>query len=103
MTTPYQPHEHYYIGTEIVLRATFVNREDVPTNPSIVTCRVKKPDGTVEDLTPAPTLDTGIWEAYYTIEDEGKHWYRYEGSGLVTAAAEKPFQGLEQMVPEPVI
>jgi hypothetical protein len=67
------------------------------TNPTTVTCKVRKPDGTV--ATPAASnVSVGRYEATFDPDAAGVHRYRFEGTGAAKAAGERDFRVLEKRV-----
>lgn len=89
------PDEPFDIGDLITLRATFrENVDSAPTeaDPTLVVCRVKKPDGNVS--TPAVTNDAGLgkFSVEVALDQAGTWRYRFEGTGAVIAAGERRFR-----------
>lgn len=86
------------IGDVVDLRATFTDIAGVPTNPSAVTLRVRKPDGTV--LTPSPTNPgVGIYSHLLSPDLSGWWTYRFIGTGTNAAAEEARFFVRTPIVP----
>jgi hypothetical protein len=78
-------------GDEVTLEATFTV-DGTLTDPTAVTCEVRRPDGTV--VTPTATRDSlGKYTAKVTPADgeEGDWWYRFVGTGAAKAAERKMF------------
>jgi hypothetical protein len=88
----------YDIGDEIVLQGTFEDLTGDVEDPTSVACRVKSPDGTITTLS-ASKVSTGVYTASFGPSIEGVHWYRFEGTGAVTAAGERSFIVRIQQVP----
>lgn len=88
----------YDVGDKIRLSCTFTSGI-TPTDPTTVTCKVKEPDGTITSGTLAGGQvikdDTGDYHYDHTIDQGGRHWYRWEGTGTVVAAAEADFYARE--------
>lgn len=61
-----------------------------PTNPTVVQCSSKAPDGEVKQETVTRTAD-GIHTAYLTADQNGRWVYRFESSGHGQAAGEGSF------------
>lgn len=84
------------IGDTVRLSAVFTNMEDAPADPTVVTLRIRKPDGTITVLTYAAAQITrdGLGEFHYDypIAVSGDHYYRYEGTGNVATASETFFR-----------
>lgn len=85
-------------GDQIKVSAnTFKNASDVATDPTTVTFKYKKPDGTMTTLvylTDAAVVRTGAG-AYYvllTLNMKGTWYVRWEGTGAVIAADEDNFR-----------
>ena len=100
MTEPNKDHNHYEFGVEIVLQGTFVDRDDVPTDPTTGICQVKRPGGTIDDVDIEATIIVGTWEGFYTPTVPGKHWYAITGQGVINTRGERAFQVLEPNVEE---
>lgn len=79
----------YHLHNAIVLSATFkVN--DVPADPTVVTCAVSRPDDSVLD--PSPVKDaTGVYHADVIVDMAGQWAYVWSGSGAVVASTEYYF------------
>lgn len=79
------------IGSQIVLQAEFRDRTGTLTDPTTVTCWVKKRSATSGASVTITRITTGIWEALYTIVESGEHIWRVEATGAVTVSEEKSF------------
>lgn len=83
----------YQVGDSVRLRANFTNLAGVATDPTAVTVRIRSPLGVV--TTPAATNDALTVGAFYydlTVTSAGTWFYRFEGTGAVTAADEDTIQ-----------
>lgn len=78
------------IGDVATVTSTFTNAAGAPTNPTVVTLRIKKPTGTVTVVNQASLTNTsaGVWTYDVAIDTAGIWWYRFEGTGAVAAAEE---------------
>ena len=85
MTKMYEPHN------ELVLQARFKDRDGALADPTVVTCVMRKPDGNEATLAGVASVSTGIYEVSYVPVQEGTHWYRYRGTGALTAQITKSF------------
>lgn len=78
---------------DIELRATFTNPADgTPVDPDTVTLTVKKPDATMSN----PSVENPSVGVYVTtvtpdIDEFGRWWYRWRGTGQIQAAQERYF------------
>lgn len=61
-----------------------------PTNPTTVSCKVQKPDGSEATLTPTSS-QAGVWDATYTPSLDGEFFYRFAGTGAATADGWRKF------------
>ena len=88
----------YDVGDKIRLSVTFTSGV-TPTDPTAVVCKVKEPDGTITTATYALAQiikdSAGVYHYDTTIDQAGRHWYRFEGTGTVVAAAEADFMARE--------
>jgi hypothetical protein len=95
------PVNEYVLQTEVRL-TTIAKVGTVNTDPTTVTLRIRRPDGTVEVFTYAAaqiTKDaTGSFFKDYTPPAIGRYSYRWEGTGTVKAADEGQFKVLESNV-----
>jgi len=68
-------------------------------DPSLVELTLRTPDGDSVDLTADIQTDSeGLYYADYTAEQEGVHWFRWEGDSVVEQAL---FVVINRRVPEP--
>jgi hypothetical protein len=79
----------YDVGDKIRLSATFTSG-GTPTDPTTIAVKVKEPDGVITTGVGVKD-DTGDYHYDWTIDQAGRHWYRFEGTGTVVAAAENDF------------
>jgi hypothetical protein len=77
----------YIVQTQIRVTATFRNLAGALTNPTAVTCTVKKPDGTTATATPASS-STGVYTADITLDAPGTWYVEWQGTGAVIAAGD---------------
>lgn len=82
----------YYVGSKPRLSADF-KLSGVLTNPTAVTFKARTPSGTVTTYvygTDAQLvrLATGQYYVDLPVTEQGEWWYRFEGTGTVTAASE---------------
>ena len=85
------PINEYDLGDVVVLSAAFTVG-GAGTDPTSVVCRVKQPDGVVETPTVVPgTPNDGLYTAAFTPDQEGHHYYRWEGTGAAQSAGEGEF------------
>jgi hypothetical protein len=87
----------YDIGDDVLLQATFEGLDGTPTSPDAVTCGVKSPDGAITAVG-LSEVSTGVFEGTYAPVMHGQHWYRFEGTGVIRAAAEGMFNVRTQYV-----
>jgi hypothetical protein len=88
----------YYPGSEVTMEGTFkvpdANGVLQLTDPTTVTCKVRKPDGTL--VNPAPTvtrISLGLYRAKVTpaVGEEGDWQHRMIGTGTAAATKRKMF------------
>lgn len=86
----------YDVGDQVRLEVTFKDENETPTDPSVVVCRYRQPNGNTTSLEYG--ADEGVTRAsagaYYAnvVADLPGTWsYRWEGTGTLTAAAEGTF------------
>ena len=90
------PTAAYDIGDTRRLTATFTDIAGVATDPSTVTFKIKRPDGTATtyvygtDAQPVKA-STGVYYVDYAITLAGRHAYRFEGTGAVATAESDEF------------
>jgi uncharacterized protein YfaS (alpha-2-macroglobulin family) len=88
----------YTRGELVRARATFTDAAGTKVDPTLVTARVRAPDGTL--TTPAATKDaTGEYHLDIDAGAEGTWHYRFEGTGAHQAAAEAQFTVAESRFP----
>jgi hypothetical protein len=77
------------VGGLAELRADFTNLAGAPTDPTTVTLKIKKPDGSVVTLTtPTVVNDTTVLGGFYydlTLDQAGEYTFLFEGAGAVQA------------------
>lgn len=87
----------YELGNTIRLKVTFTNDAGVPVDPTAVVLRIIPPDQVEQTKHyPTPTditrLSTGIY-IYDLVDNEvGNYFYRFEGSGDWSSAADGQFK-----------
>jgi hypothetical protein len=87
----------YLIGNMVRLSAVFKDAADVAADPTTVSLVIKLRDGASETVT--PTKDSvGNYHHDYTPASEGAYFYRFAGTGAVTAATEGSFTVSESSV-----
>jgi hypothetical protein len=70
-----------------------VDYSNVPVDPTAVTAKVKKPDGTVVDITSTVIKQsTGVYRADYLPVDVGIYEYEFIGTGSVQVPGVKTFE-----------
>lgn len=80
-------------GTRLIVTAEF-RLDAVPTDPTVVRCYVRSPDGELTLLAyPSAELvrvesAVGTYEAYVTATKAGTYGFRFEGFGTVEAVRE---------------
>lgn len=89
----------YTLGSLVRLTATF-EVSDVATNPTAITFKLRKPDGTVVTYVYGTDAElvrgsTGVFYVDWTMAAEGVHAWRMAGTGAAIGAAEKTFTVLE--------
>ena len=87
---------NYDIGDLIRLTATFKDLDGNASDPTIITLSIKEPNGDVVDLTYGLDIfvvkqSTGIYYMDFAPAMEGLHYYRFAGTGTITAAEETSF------------
>ena len=79
----------YDIGDLVRVSAVFTNAAGSASD-TTVALKLMKPDGTTS--TPTPTHDsTGNYHYDVSVDQAGKWYYRYEGTGVVQTASEGSF------------
>lgn len=79
----------YDVGDLVRVKGTF-KVSDTLTNPTAVTLKVKKPDGTVSTVA-TTNASTGVYHADVSIDQAGTWRYRFAGTGDAQAAGESVF------------
>lgn len=87
---------NYDIGDLVRLTGTFTDLAGVATDPTGITCSIRLPSGTVTTLTYGVDASlyrtsTGVYYTDFAPTMEGLHYYRFAGTGAVTAAEETTF------------
>lgn len=81
------------IGDRETVRAAFTDKDGAAANPSVVTLKIREPDGTVTIVASSDVplmLDNpspGTWEFGFTYSQGGRHFFEWTGTGAVVAAA----------------
>jgi hypothetical protein len=81
----------YDIGAGVTLEALF-SKDGTPRDPTEVTLTLKTPDGEQESITTLEHPSTGHYTGDYVPDDHGDYYYRFAGTGALTAAAEGRFR-----------
>ena len=90
----------YHKGQSVKLSVAFTDANGAAANPTTVTCRVEKPDGTETAYTSASTPAvtnpaTGSFQLIITADQSGMWTYRWEGTtGTTTPRDEDQFHVL---------
>jgi uncharacterized protein YfaS (alpha-2-macroglobulin family) len=77
-----------YVVGQVITLTLVVTVGGTPTNPTALTAKVEKPDGTVlseDDL--VPDAD-GNFHYDFAADLPGSYWCRFEGTGAAAGAAE---------------
>jgi hypothetical protein len=87
---------NYDIGDLIRLAGTFTDLNGNASDPTTITLSIKKPNGDVVNLVYGVDVSvvkqsTGIYYMDFAPAMEGLHYYRFAGTGAVTAAEEMSF------------
>lgn len=85
------------IGDRVKLTGTFTNAAGVLTNPTVVTCKVRTPSGTVTSHLDAANPSAGVFTKEIEVTEAGMWRFRFEGTGAVKAA-EEGFFDVEESV-----
>lgn len=93
----------YDIGGAIRCTVTFATTAGVPTDPTTVTFIYRDPSGNettwVFGVDPEVIKDdTGDYHADVPLDESGLWYYRWEGSGVLIAAAEHGFYGIKSEI-----
>ena len=86
----------YDIGDLVRLTGSFLDLSDVPTDPTGITYSIRLPSGTITTLVYGVDASiyrssTGVYYTDFAPSMEGLHYYRFAGTGAVTAAEEESF------------
>ena len=85
----------YAVNEKVKTTYTFQDYNDVATDPTTITFKYQKPDGTITSIVfPAAgitKLGTGIYYAEVTFDTAGSWWRRWEGTGAITDGYEAPW------------
>ena len=87
------PHDGLLVGNRRRLIGLFYDVDGVPSNPSDVKCRVRKPDGSVQIylITDVTNDQPGRWHIDVNLDQGGAWTFRWEGTGTMTTAEEETF------------
>jgi len=90
----------YWIGESVTLTATFTNEEGGLADPSVVTLKIKTPDGQIASVSPT-RKSLGLFSYVYSLAGAkpGQYVYRFQGTGLVQTATEETFAVIESAFP----
>jgi hypothetical protein len=104
----------YDVGDLATISATFlVNTGTIPTpiwtptDPTIVTCEVRKPSGTVDTYTDVEIVNdsTGVYHLDLETDEAGDWWYKFVGTGDAEAVERGSFlvrpEGVHQSLLNP--
>lgn len=84
-----------YVGSLVRLQVTFTNAAAAAADPTAISLKVQKPDGTETTYTYALAelmkSGTGIYYRDVTIDAAGAWYYKFAGTGAIVAAAEDSF------------
>lgn len=78
----------FFIGQQLKIQGTFRNLAGALTNPSGITLRIMKPDGTLESTVTESGMtnaSTGVWYYLYTPDASGRYYFRMVSAGIVAA------------------
>jgi hypothetical protein len=83
----------YDVGDRVRLFGSFTV-SGVKTNPTLAQCRVLKPDGTSTTYNPPAVVNdnTGDFHVDISVDQGGRWYYKWIGTGAVESVAEKYFQ-----------
>jgi hypothetical protein len=86
----------YDIGSVAILTATFKNSSGLPQDPSTVTLRVRDPNDEIATYTyqalQITRVGVGVYSFNLPLPLAGTWFYRFEGSGWITASADSYLQ-----------
>jgi uncharacterized protein YfaS (alpha-2-macroglobulin family) len=80
----------YEMGDTVRLK-TSITVDDVLTNPTTITLKVRKPDGTITTETPVQDGVTGKYRFDIVVNQHGTWSYRFEGTGPAAGVGERSF------------
>ena len=93
--------EPIYVGDQVVLRATIKNRAGVLADPTSATGRVVHVEsGSTQDLVYSQS-GTGVWEASWTPNKDGDHFFSCDAAGAIVKSGEKSVRVAKRRVPQP--
>lgn len=83
----------YDVGDLIRVTATFTDSDGTAADPTAVTVYYKDPGGNISELVYGTDTDvvqdsTGVYHCDIDIDESGKWFYRFKGTGTVQAADE---------------
>lgn len=82
----------YITGNVIVITGAFANAAGEADDPSNVYCKVKLPNGTVQDVSSTIVKQsTGNYTANFSPSLVGLHTYEWLGTGAIVAATQVQF------------
>ena len=85
----------YVVKQKVKSTYTFQDYNDAATDPTTVTFKYEKPDGTITSIVyPAAGVTktgTGVYFAEVTFDVPGSWWRRWEGTGTITDGFEAPW------------
>ena len=86
----------YNVGDKRRLTGTFTDLAGALDDPTVITFRIKEPDGTITSHASGGGIVTnislGVWYVDFTITQEGIHNYEFIGTGDVVTAEESSFR-----------
>lgn len=93
------PLDQYDVGDKRRLTVTFYNLSSAKTDPTGITFKMHEPDktvtsyiyGTDAELLKSSGSTAGEYYVDWTVGQEGRHTFRFEGTGALVAAAESTF------------
>lgn len=86
----------YDVGAKVRCSATFTDSAGDPADPTAVVFTFKDPSANETEYNYGVDAelvkdDTGDYHVDVVIDDSGRWWFRYEGTGAVVAAGESYF------------
>ena len=88
----------YDIGDIVTVDATFRDEDGALASPATVEAHIKKPDGSVVELTPSEDSE-GVFSAEVEPDTAGDWWYSFDGEGGLQASEERRFVVRQRQVP----